>query len=440
MSDVSPASVALTGYTPEEFYADPELVKKLLHPAWQDYFRTRWEDLLKKNVPPVYEYQIIDRAGKTRWFNQRNMLVTGERGVAVALEAVVTDITRQKETEQELRRSEQRFLAVNGNAGSWIWEVDPDGLYRYSSPAIEKILGTARRLVGKKHFYDLFDPDVREELEAAALAAFRKRESFRDFVNPNTHRNGSTVILNTSGTPLFDEDGNLTGYCGVDEDITERRKTEEALRRTNHQLTLLTGITRHDILNKITVMLGYLTLVKRRSTDPALEEYLKKMEDTIAVIRSQIEFTRVYQNIGSHEPQWLVLDSVIPHTNVPVTISLHTDVQGFSVFADPMLEKVFFNLLDNSVRHGQRVSGIRVTAHQSGGDLIVVWEDNGVGIQEGEKEQIFDRGYGKNTGLGLFLVREILSLTGITISETGTPGVGARFEITVPRGTYRNLS
>jgi len=112
---------------------------------------------------------------------------------------------------------------------------------------------------------------------------------------------------------------------------------------------------------------------------------------------------------------------------------------NLEVFADPLIVKVFFNLLDNSIRHGQRVTEIRVASHQSGDNLVVVWEDNGVGIAMEDKELIFGRGFGKNTGLGMFLVREILSLTGITIRETGTPLEGARFEITVPRGTYRTV-
>lgn len=102
-----------------------------------------------------------------------------------------------------------------------------------------------------------------------------------------------------------------------------------------------------------------------------------------------------------------------------------------------MLEKVFFNLLDNSIRHGETVSKIRVSAHSQGDNLIIVWEDNGVGIVEDEKDHIFDRGYGKNTGLGMFLAREILSLTDIAIIENGTAGKGARFEMSIPRESYR---
>jgi signal transduction histidine kinase len=118
-------------------------------------------------------------------------------------------------------------------------------------------------------------------------------------------------------------------------------------------------------------------------------------------------------------------------------MTLNADLNGVEVFADPMLEKVFSNLLDNSIRHGQRVTEIRVSSKRSGEDLVVMWEDNGVGVAYQDKERIFSRGFGKNTGLGLFLVREILSLTCITIKETGTPASGARFEITVPATEYR---
>jgi signal transduction histidine kinase len=128
---------------------------------------------------------------------------------------------------------------------------------------------------------------------------------------------------------------------------------------------------------------------------------------------------------------------VMPRSHIPATITLNANVQSVLVFADPMLERVFFNLLDNSIRHGQRVTEIQVSCHQSDKDLVVVWEDNGVGIAANEKERIFERGFGKNTGLGMFLVREILSLTGITITETGESGKGAWFEILVPKGTWR---
>jgi len=187
----------------------------------------------------------------------------------------------------------------------------------------------------------------------------------------------------------------------------------------------------------MTVLLGYLHLAEEEPANPRVPEFLRKMELTATNIRSQIEFTRIYQDLGTHEPQWLDLAMIIRRIKVPEEIALIADVENISVFASPMFEKVFFNLIDNSIRHGERVTGIRVSCQKSGDDLVIVWEDNGVGIPGKDKEHIFERGFGKNTGLGMFLAREVLALTGITIRETGVEGTGARFEIMVPQGKWR---
>jgi signal transduction histidine kinase len=90
------------------------------------------------------------------------------------------------------------------------------------------------------------------------------------------------------------------------------------------------------------------------------------------------------------------------------------------------------------MRHREHVTGIAVSCDRTPDGLQIIVGDNGAGIPNGEKEKIFEKGYGKNTGLGLFLAREILSITGMTIRETGIPGKGARFEITVPPGQFRS--
>jgi signal transduction histidine kinase len=98
---------------------------------------------------------------------------------------------------------------------------------------------------------------------------------------------------------------------------------------------------------------------------------------------------------------------------------------------------VFYNLIHNALRHGEHVTRITFSCTRSDDNLIISCEDNGIGIGLQNKEQIFKKDFGKDSGLGLFLIREILSITGITIQETGEPGKGARFEILVPREMYR---
>jgi signal transduction histidine kinase len=107
------------------------------------------------------------------------------------------------------------------------------------------------------------------------------------------------------------------------------------------------------------------------------------------------------------------------------------------VYADPLLEKVFYNLIENAVRNGEHVTTIKFSKNLSDIGLSIICEDNGAGIPAAMKENIFKPGIGKHTDIGLFLVQEILSITGIIIKETGEPGKGARFEMTVPKGAWR---
>ena len=115
----------------------------------------------------------------------------------------------------------------------------------------------------------------------------------------------------------------------------------------------------------------------------------------------------------------------------------HAPAAGAEIFADPLVVKVFYNLIDNAERYGEKITTIRFSVEEHDGDRVVVCEDDGDGVIAEEKEKIFERGFGKNTGLGLALSREILSITGITIRETGEPGKGARFEMMVPKIMWR---
>ncbi|MGP8045590.1 MAG: sensor histidine kinase [Methanoregula sp.] len=151
-------------------------------------------------------------------------------------------------------------------------------------------------------------------------------------------------------------------------------------------------------------------------------------------------FTRIYQNVGVQPPQWNNVKNSISSVFATVnaeTVSIEVNTENLEIYADLLIEKVFFNLIENALRHGEHVTRIRVSYRQTEKELILVFEDDGIGIPEQDKDQIFTRGFGKNTGYGLFLAREILAITGITIRETGESENGARFEMMIPEGTYR---
>ena len=243
-----------------------------------------------------------------------------------------------------------------------------------------------------------------------------------------------TVILSSA---LLDPADPSEGMTLTALDITTRVMAEDALQMANKKLNLLASVTRHDILNKIAIVETTLAILRRRDLPPDITGLLGKIATATKVIQSQIEFTRVYKDLGSAEARWQSLPRILSGLPVPDTLRFHADLDGIEVYADPLFERVFFNLLDNTLRHAGNVQEVRVFFCESGTGLICTWEDDGMGIPAGEKERIFERGYGKNTGLGLFLAKEILAITRIGISETGAPGTGARFELSIPKGGYR---
>jgi signal transduction histidine kinase len=153
-----------------------------------------------------------------------------------------------------------------------------------------------------------------------------------------------------------------------------------------------------------------------------------------------VEFTRFYQDIGVKAPEWQDLETVFSRARSQIAlegIAVESATGRYQVYADPLIEKVFYNMLENSLRHGEHVTSIRLSAQENTASLHVVYEDDGAGVPSEIKEKLFQRGFGKHTGLGLFLTREILAITGITVTENGEPGKGARFEIIVPAGGFR---
>jgi PAS domain S-box-containing protein len=259
-----------------------------------------------------------------------------------------------------------------------------------------------------------------------------------------------TLVLTRGDGPAFParlEGVRLSGIDGattvriVISDITDIRETEEALRLANRKLTLLSSITRHDINNQLLTLNGFIGLLHEGDPDPAHEHVFTRIITAIDQITAMIRFTKEYEQIGVAAPVWqdcrTLVDTAVQQVP-PGKVRMRNDLPaGTDVLADPMVGKVCYTFLDNAVRHGGKITTIRFSHEERYGSHVVVCEDDGDGIDAEEKEKIFDRGFGRNTGLGLTLAREILAITGITIRETGVPGKGARFEMTVPNGKWR---
>jgi PAS domain S-box-containing protein len=175
--------------------------------------------------------------------------------------------------------------------------------------------------------------------------------------------------------------------------------------------------------------------------DVAARPFTWKARPAVHVVFRDITESKRVEEIGVNAPVWQNCRTLLDTASTQVSfenITMKNDLPAETeVFADPMIVKVFSNLMDNAVRYGGKITTIRFFVQESGNSHLILCEDDGEGIPADQKEQVFEQGFGRNTGLGLFLAREILGITGITIQETGEPGKGARFEMVVPKGVYR---
>ncbi|WP_084600655.1 histidine kinase N-terminal 7TM domain-containing protein [Methanolacinia paynteri] len=265
-------------------------------------------------------------------------------------------------------------------------------------------------------------------------------------------RDGGEKFYAVSVTPISLNEEDPVYRILVLRDITHEKKYERELEKSrsslkiaNEKISLLNSVTRHDILNNITVLSAYADLIGDQIPEKGKSrEYLEKMTKAIEQITQQIRFTADYQNMGVDDPIWQNMRRVVRDAwqslgSVTSRVKFEVNLpENLEIYADYLLSKVFYNLFENSIRHGERVTKISVSFDtKPDGSGVVIVEDNGVGIPDDVKDRIFSKGFGKNTGLGLFLASEILSITKIEISETGTEGKGARFEMVVHPNGWR---
>lgn len=354
----------------------------------------------------------------------------------------ITDITVLRQREVLLQDSESRYRTIIENTALAIAIIEEDATFSYINPEFEKIIGYVREEVeGRKKLTDFVAPPDLERMKEyeherrADVEVIPANYEFRFIRFDGEARNGFLTI-----TPISDSGKMVVTLM----DITNKIQEEDAFQRANKILNFFNSITRHEILNHLTVLKGYIELSKEHlhNTDFLLRSFDKEMAAATA-LQNLIVFTRDYQNIGIQPPAWYNVSSTIKSVGAGIrrgSITLSDDTGGVEIYADHLIEKVFFHLLDNAVRYGGKIRTIRFFCDESFEELHVICEDDGIGIPPDVKEKIFNRQFFQNTGLDMYLSREILSITGMSIRETGTYGTGARFEIRVPKGAYRFTS
>jgi len=342
-----------------------------------------------------------------------------------------------------LEKSERKYRELVENANSIILRVNDKGGILFFNEFAERFFGVSEsEMLGKNIIGTILSVAIPQEK--------KPDEYVKDFLIsseylvynevPCSDKNGEPSWVAWTIRPVMDSDNVPVEFLLVGMDITERKNVESALQRVNAKLNLVSSIARHDILNKLTIISATVSLLKEMISDTTQRGYLQRAEDAMIAIKNQILFTRDFKDMGMEKAYWQVLDDVFLQIQEAMHLgSAELDVpeKGLEIFADPWLNKVFLNLINYIRYQGKSTTKITVGYQEFADGQEIIIKDNGTGIPADKKEKIFERGSGETNGYDLFLVREILAITGISIKETGEPGKGMKFVIRVPRRAYR---
>ncbi|MEN6518220.1 MAG: response regulator [Methanospirillum sp.] len=351
--------------------------------------------------------------------------------------AQFVDIADRLALEEELRELGRQWEVVFETIGQPAMILSPDQTILAVNRAAERATGLpADEMVGRR-CAGIFHGSSGSP-EGCPFDRLLEADGAEGTVETVVDAVGGTFLV--SCTPIYDDEGRLEKVVHLATEITDRVRHEQALRLANDKLALISNVTRHDLRNRLMGLQGYLRMAERATDPEKRARYRRLITETTRAMEEILSFAADYERVGMQAPEWQRLDEVLQAALGEVEldgIRLEVETGDVEVLADPLLRKVFSNLMDNSLRYGETVTRIRVSARRDGDALVVVYEDDGAGIPRDEKELIFFKGYGKNTGLGLYLTTQVLSITGIEIRETGTLGIGARFELRWPPGTWR---
>lgn len=260
-------------------------------------------------------------------------------------------------------------------------------------------------------------------------------------LSPEVQRPDDRIVVSIAGSLVQEPGEHPAGVVLIVRDISTRKRQQHALQVAGEKISLISRLTSHDINNLVTGLSGYLLLLEDVANKPPEDEYLKTAMELSERISQNLRFSSDFLHLGTYEPGWQSLIGLVAEAENSLSykdISVTVKIPPVEVYCDPLSVKAFYNILENALHHGENITTIRISAQEdSTHELVVVIEDDGTGVPDADKERIFQYGVGKHTGLGLSFARTILEVTGITITENGIFGNGARFEIRVPSGGWR---
>ena len=315
--------------------------------------------------------------------------------------AVSRDITERKKAEDRLKETENHYRLLAENSKDSLWTMDLGGRFTYISPSVYQLRGYTPEEAVKQSLIETLTPESAQKI----IEVFQKYRTTGEIPKKNFElealcKDGSTVWIEVTFSLFVGKAGEPAIIFGASRDISERKKAEEKIRESQRQLEIVNeklhvvgSLTRHDIRNKLMIAKNNIYLLKKKvQVDPEGTKFLCAVEESLAQSDELFKFTRLYEQIGAEKLRNLcVADefsaalTLRPHEGIEII----NDAQGLTVLADSMLQQLFYNLIDNSLKHGKKVNTIKLRYEQDNKQIRIIYEDNGVGHFSREQSENF---------------------------------------------------
>jgi PAS domain S-box-containing protein len=445
---VNRKALEITGYTMED-YSKGVYNFQFFAPKDLERAKATYTNAMINSTPTRNEYNFVRKDG-----SEFPAIIEGipikSQNKTVGMRGLVIDLTTQKRITEKLTLQGQLLDAV----GQAVIATDKNRLISYWNKGAKKLYGWSSTEAIGQNIDDLlygFSPDEVSEISAR----LRKGEAWSS-ESLVKHRDGSEVPVLVNRYPVINEAGEFIGAISVYTDITDQKYLEhelagyinelanssEKIKLLNEKLRVLGGLTRHDIRNKLAAFNGYTYLLKKKiGNDQSGLDLLVELEKASKQILDILEFERIYEQVGSEDLTFVNVSKFFAEAAALVTdrkgVNLKCACEGLEVKADSLLRQVLYNLIDNTLKYGAKVTSINLYSKKETDNLLLIYEDNGVGITDEIRGHLFEKGFGRGTGIGLYLIKRIIDAYGWIIEENGEPGVGAKFTMKISLDGFR---